>query len=246
MTTPCDLYRGYVSHNLSRIYRSSEREYETYLRYFRKNYLRFLPGDKTTPILDIGCGLGHCLYFFLREGFTNLSGIDLCEEALEQCVARGLLARHQAVRAAAQDYLPSFTNHFGAIVMNDVIEHLLKEEVIPVLTAVKAALRSGGILLVKTANAANPITGSSSRYIDFTHTLAFTEESLYFVLRTAGFSNVTIYPQNIWVFHPVINAVGYSAQWLLGHLWRLLFLLYGRHTSRIFTKDIIAVAVKEA
>lgn len=240
-----DLYQQYVSHHLNRIYRGHEQEYEMYWRYFRKNYGRFLPKDRAAPIVDIGCGLGHCLYFFAKEGYENLTGVDLCQDALEHCVKHGLLQAERAVREDAHTFLQSCADFFGVIVMNDVTEHLPKETIVPVLRAARGALRPGGVLLIKTVNAANPVMGSSSRYLDFTHTVVFTEESLRFVCVNAGFSNVMIHAQNIWVFNPLVNAIGHTVQLILKYLFRTLYLIYGRRSTRIFTKDLIAVAVKE-
>lgn len=245
MSMGAETYRNYASAHLGRMYQCDDAEYELYRRYFRANYLRFLPNDRATPVLDIGCGLGHCLYFLKMEGFTNRTAVDMCEEALEQCIARDLVTRERAVYADAGTYLLTQEEVFGAIIMNDVIEHIEKESIVPLLALVKRALRPGGVLIVKTFNAANPILGSSSRYLDFTHTVGFTEESLRFVCVSAGFSNVAIYPQDIWVCNPVVNAVGRVVHWFMGKMLRLLFLAYGRRTTRVFSKDLIAVARKE-
>lgn len=241
-----ETYRNYVSNHLGRIYHCGQDEYELYCRYFRTNYLHFLPTDRQTPVLDIGCGLGHFLYFLKMEGFTNRTAVDMCAEALEQCVARELVTRDRAVHADARMYLQSQKSTFGAIVMNDVIEHIEKQAIIPMLAASKDALRPGGVLIIKTFNAANPVVGSSSRYLDFTHTVGFTEESLRFVCYNAGFTNVVIHSQNIWVFNPFVNVVGHAIQQILKYLFRALYLVYGRRSTRIFTKDLIAVAFKEA
>lgn len=246
MSAPTDLYQRYVSYHHSRIYRTDAKEYEMYRQYFRKNYGPFLPQDREVPVVDIGCGLGHCLYFFAKEGYCNRTGVDLCPEALEHCVKHGLLQMERAVQEDAQTYLASHVGCFGVIVMNDLVEHLPKETIVPVLRAAREALRPGGVLLIKTVNAANPITGCSSRYVDFTHTVAFTEESLRFVCISAGFRDVSIYPQDIWIFNPLVNAAGRVLHWLLSTVFRVLFLAYGRQTTRIFSKDLIAVVRKEA
>ncbi|KAM3955243.1 EEF1A lysine methyltransferase 2 [Aphomia sociella] len=35
-----------------------------------------------TPLIDLGCGNGYTLMELAREGFTNLLGVDYCEEAI--------------------------------------------------------------------------------------------------------------------------------------------------------------------
>ena len=106
-------------------------------------------------------------------------------------------------------------------------------------------LSEKGKIIVKTINCSNPILGLNSRYKDFTHETGFTEESLSQVLKIAGFKNVKIYPQDIYVFYT--NPLNYLAKLLskvLNCIFRLIFILYGRKTTRIFTKSIIAVAEK--
>jgi len=105
-------------------------------------------------------------------------------------------------------------------------------------------LADKGRLIVKVVNSANPITGAASRYVDFTHTVGFTEESLAQVLRMAGFVALEMSAQDIWFFNPLVNFIGKSGQWLFNNLFRILTLLYGRKTTKIFTKDMIAVAYR--
>ena len=125
--------------------------------------------------------------------------------------------------------------------MNDVIEHIPYDEIIPTIKLIKTKMKRKGILIIKVVNASNPITGSASRYNDFTHTVGFTEESLKQVAKISGFTKVKIVPQDIWVFNPVINFIGIFAQYILNVIFRSLNLLYGRKTATIFTKDIIAI-----
>ncbi|XP_030036171.2 EEF1A lysine methyltransferase 2 [Manduca sexta] len=38
--------------------------------------------DKSSPVIDLGCGNGYTLTELAREGFTNLLGVDYCQEAI--------------------------------------------------------------------------------------------------------------------------------------------------------------------
>ncbi|KAJ2942438.1 hypothetical protein O0L34_g16043 [Tuta absoluta] len=38
--------------------------------------------DKGVPVIDLGCGNGYTLTELAREGFTNLLGVDYCDEAI--------------------------------------------------------------------------------------------------------------------------------------------------------------------
>lgn len=93
---------------------------------------------------------------------------------------------------------------------------------------------------------ANPITGIRSRYVDFTHEIGFTEESLSQVLRLVGFQDVKVYPQDIYVLkNPIINFVAKATAMILHKIFFILFLLHGATSTRIFTKTIIAVGSKK-
>ncbi|MDX9708823.1 MAG: class I SAM-dependent methyltransferase [Trichloromonas sp.] len=209
--------------------------------YYRKNY-RDLLGGTQKKILDVACGAGHFLYFLKKEGYRDVRAVDLCGECVEHCIANGFIEADRITRGDALDFLQEKTDLYDAVVMNDLVEHLEKNRVVATLAAARERLSVDGCLIIKVVNAANPITGSSSRYGDFTHTLGFTEESLSQVLRMAGFSRIELRPQNIWVFNPLVNLVGRVLQGGINLLFRTLFLLYGRKTTTIFTKDVIAVA----
>lgn len=215
--------------------------YDFMAGYYEKNFLDLL-GNKEHQILEIACGAGHFLYFLKKFGFKNVRALDLCQECVDLCVKNEVVEQDRIVKGEALDFLRQNDDLFNIIVMNDVIEHLDKERIVETLAAAHQRLQKDGRLIIKVVNAANPITGASSRYGDFTHAIGFTQESLSQVLRMAGFDQVEIRAQNIWVFNPLINLAGRALQGMFNLLFRALFLLYGRKTTTIFTKDIIAVA----
>ncbi|MBW2662562.1 MAG: class I SAM-dependent methyltransferase [Deltaproteobacteria bacterium] len=234
-------YDRYVTSHLGFVQKEN---HEIMSRYFAKNYLRHL-GKKTSQVLEIGCGLGSFLYFLQQYGFVNYSAIDLSEECVSSCIDMGLGSQANLERADAFDFLKNSPKKFDVIVMNDVIEHIEKEKIVEMLKLIYVSLADGGRLIIKVVNSSNPVTGASSRYIDFTHTICFTQESLSQVLRLGGFSSFQVLPQDIWVFNPIVNGIGKLLQGGVNLLFRGLFLLYGRKSTTIFTKDIIVVAQKQ-
>ncbi|WP_174591665.1 class I SAM-dependent methyltransferase [Methanocella conradii] len=234
-------YNNYISTHFNNIHPNAEKEFDIYHRYFRKNYLVHLPKDKHAKIADIGCGMGHFLYFLEKEGYKNYIGIDISEENINFCRNHNFNVKLYDVF----NFLTDNTEPFQAIIANDIIEHFNKEEIVKLFDLIKNNLSEDGIFIVKVPNASNPITGSSSRYCDFTHEVNFTEESLSQILKVCGYKTVNIYPQDIYVIYS--NPLNYIAKliaWLSFLLFRLLFILYGRKTTKIFTKDLIAVARK--
>ena len=77
--------------------------------------------------------------------------------------------------------------------MNDVIEHIHKNKIIPILKLIYSSLPIGGTLIIKTPNLENPFC-SYTRYSDFTHQIGFTGNSLVQVLKMSGFNDISIYP----------------------------------------------------
>ena len=207
--------------------------------FFRHNYLKFLPEDKSAPILEIGCGLGQFLTFCRTHGYTQARGIDLGAYNVEFCTARGLNVQ----LGDGFEHLDSLSSELGAVVLNDVVEHIPKELIFPLLERIKKALRPGGVLIMKTINMANPILGAHSRYNDFTHEVGWTEESMYEVLEQAGYDPVNVVPSNLYVFYG--NPMNYVAM-AVSKCFDLFFLLYfrinGRVTTKVFSKNLIAVA----
>ena len=120
------------------------------------------------------------------------------------------------------EYLPNHPEEFDMIIANDIIEHLRKDEVFNFLDIIMAALRPGGKILISAPNAGS-LFGSSSTYIDFTHELSFTPESLTQVLRVCGFKDVHIYGDGpvahdfrstirVWLWHFIKGVLkGYLA-----------------------------------
>lgn len=235
------LYDSYLSSHFKDIHPGDTKEFSRYYSYFKKNYLPYLPQQKASRILELGSGMGHFLNFLKMEGYHNYLGVDICEENIRFCRERDF----NVTQADIFGFLAETSELFDTIIMNDVLEHFEKPEVFQFLDLAYKRLSPGGKLILKVPNAANPILASSTRYMDFTHELLFTEESMSQVLRISGFNQIMIYPQDLYVFSR--NPLNYIAKFLnfvINCILRLLFLFYGRTTTKIFTKNIIAVAMK--
>ncbi len=126
-----------------------------------------------------------------------------------------------------------------------MIEHLDKDEVLSTLDLMHRALQPNGVLIVKTLNMANPITGLAGRDSDFTHELGFTELSLRTVLSATHFQHIHLFSPDIYVLpNPLLNAAARSVSSLLDRCFFLLSALYGRTSLKIFGKNLIAIAKK--
>ena len=229
-----DLFREYFDSIFGRSNIFSKEEYEQHRINHEMNYGKFLPSDRNSRILDIGCGAGHFLYFLKKKGFDNFLGIDISQQQVDFCRKN---VSEQVERADALEFLKDRSKSYGMIVANDVLEHIPKDKVIPFLSLIYNALKSSGIFLMKVPNLGNPFA-IRLRYVDFTHAVGFTEKSLYQVLWIAGFRNIQILPLQEKGFKRRIFAG--TIRFCLGKLmWHQGFV-----APRILTPLLVGVARK--
>ena len=206
-------------------------------------YLRgWLPAEKDTRIVDLGCGRGSLLHFFRERGYFQVAGVDISPEQAA--------LSHQVVEEVSQDnathFLQTHGNSFGLIVALDLIEHLHKDEILALLDSCYFALRPGGRLILQTPNAETP-WAAAVRYGDFTHEVCFDFNSLGRLMRLIGFSNITGREQG-----PVPKgySVAASVRYILWQFVRLSLQFYnvvetGRVGSGIYTRAFLVSGLKQ-
>jgi 2-polyprenyl-3-methyl-5-hydroxy-6-metoxy-1,4-benzoquinol methylase len=193
---------------------------------------RHLPASRDALILDCGCGEGYLVSWLVSRGYRRASGVDASAEEVAVAQSLGLPVEHGEMLPA----LAASRGSLDFIILRNVLEHFPKEEMIATLTAARQALRPGGVLWIQAPNAESPF-GARLRYADFTHQLAFTQDSMQQVLRIAGFDSVEVGPVR----------AGFTG--LRGLLWKCVEALYkllltaelgnGRY---VVTQDLFAVA----
>lgn len=240
------VYAAYISNGFGDTHKM-KKEFELHRRYFKKNYLRRMPKDKHASVLELGCGMGQFLYFCQSEGYKNYTGVDVSKENIEFIKSNKILKRgggRQVYQYPIMEFLKDKENAYDVVVLNDVIEHLTKEEIFEMMDAVIRSLKSKGIFFVKTPNMANPYVSTAGRYIDITHETGFTEASMRQVLRAAGFENISISGTDVYVLNPFVSGIARAVAKVFGFFLYLLSALYGRTSIRIFEKDLLAVGHK--
>lgn len=234
------LFEGYFDSIYTGSNSFTDEEYENSALDFDFHYGSFLPEEKDAPVLDIGCGTGHFLYYLKKRGCSNFLGIDISESQVEFCRKR---ITPSVETADAFEFLAGKSNAYSVISSNDVIEHISKERVIPFLKLIYQALKPDGILLLKLPNMSNPFS-IDSRYRDFTHECGFTEESIYQVLYMAGFRNISINPSQ----EPgksLISVLRRKLTSMLHAVLRKLFWHQGITAPKILSCRLIVSAKKE-
>jgi len=149
------------------------------------------PLSRDSLILDVACGVGYLEHYLLSQGFQSLESIDISGEQI--AIAKQKLTEYgvdfdgrvKFVEASAFDYLGK-SDAYDVVVMFDIIEHFAKEKIGQLLGLSYTALRPGGLLLLRTINADNPLFGRSF-YHDFTHETPFTPDSIRQCMAAVGF-----------------------------------------------------------
>lgn len=146
--------------------------------YFEVNYRPLLPTNTDVRILDVGFGEGIFLFWASEAGYTELEGVDPCKSFVEIV---GEIPHVKAVVGTGQEYLRKHPNTFDVITIKAVLEHIPKDEVFPLVKLMHDALKPGGTLIVDVPNM-DWFFAQHERYLDFTHEVGFTQESLRDVL----------------------------------------------------------------
>ncbi len=152
------------------------------------------------PSLDIGCGMGFTVLAMRELGYSAVEGVDVDPGQIE---ASRRLGANGTLIADTAAYLRDRPAAYQLVTMFDVLEHVPVADQIDTLRAVYAALRPGGRLIVQVPNATF-IMAPRWRYIDYTHYASFTDHSLNYVLRNAGFGKVEM-PPSQKVYRPSLR-----------------------------------------
>lgn len=147
------------------------------------------PEDKKARIFDVGCGMGRLLLTFREKGYKNLSGIDV--DSYQIGIAKK--EKLEVSLSDASQFFDSNKKPFDLVTMIDCLEHIDKDQQIDLLRKINKNLSNNGVLGIRVPNALAPAFGYF-RYIDFTHKLSYTETSLSYVLKNAGFEHIVFRP----------------------------------------------------
>lgn len=233
-------FNDYLTKHLSTIRDSSARKHRK--QWFSHNYKQLLPTDHSVRILEIGPGYGELLELLIQDcHYTNVRAIDMSQEVVTLCnkiAPNGVEKVDNSV-----EFLEQHPCQYDLIFMLQVLEHVHKSNIIPLLEAIYHSLSPGGKLIVEVPNMANPITGSYIRYADFTHEVGFTDVSLRYVLQCAGFSQISLFELKV----PTVSLgriFQAGAQKLLNVVFDLIAKIYLPSRHQILSPTIYAIAIK--
>jgi 2-polyprenyl-3-methyl-5-hydroxy-6-metoxy-1,4-benzoquinol methylase len=161
--------------------------------YYKVNYQVHIPNNKPHSeinVLEIGCNKGYLLRVLSDSGFQSLTGIDLSPGDLD--VAKIICPTATLSCVDAFDFLRDNKKSYSLIIIKAVLEHVPKSQILQFISAMSDALEPGGRLIIDVPNM-DWLFAAHERYMDFTHEVGFTRESLAQVMREY-FDSVSIHP----------------------------------------------------
>jgi hypothetical protein len=114
-----------------------------------------------------------------------------------------------------------------------LFEHIEYSQISEFTYLLYNTLNDGGKLLLRTPNM-SVLTGIRSRYLDFTHRIGFTEESVKQVFSESNFSKIEVFN----------DIIGWKRLFIIRIVQRSLEKLYNIKPSTIITQNLIFVANK--
>ena len=76
-----------------------------------------------TRVLDLGCGNGALLHYLAHHNHTLGRGIEIDEQAIYACVARGLSVSHQDIDNGLPEY---GDNSFDYVILNECLQQIIQ------------------------------------------------------------------------------------------------------------------------
>jgi len=221
-----------------------EKGYTTLYKFYKHNYLKYMPENKDSKTLVISCGPGYFVDMLNRQGYKNVLGIDSDPVKVDYAQEKNLNCQAERAFEFLSVNLSKADCKFDVIIAEQELNHLTKDELLDFLQLCKDNLAKNGTLISHCINGANPIVGSESLAQNFDHYFTFTEYSLKQALEHENFEDIKVFPLNLYVFYNnPLNYVALLVDKLNTLFFRINFILYGKD-NKIFTKKIGAVCRK--
>jgi len=234
------IYNNYYSYHTKELYgvvtiNSIKEQFSAWEYYFSE----FLPKDKSSKILDAGCGNGGFIYWINELGYSNANGIDISKEMID-------LGKSLKINNISQtdiyEHLQNNKYNFDVIFCRDVLEHLAKPEVFEMFKLFNDSLKVGGKIIVQVPNGFSP-NYSKIFYSDFTHETLFSEAVLNQIIQSTGFKS--LYVKEVT---PVPNGIKSSVRFLLWisikQWFKLIQLIETGSSKGFYSQNIIACITK--
>jgi cyclopropane fatty-acyl-phospholipid synthase-like methyltransferase len=203
--------------------------------------------NKSVSILDIGCGLGQTLLSLKKEGYNNIKGIDISQEAVDSCREKGLdIEKIENIIK----FCKKSEKKFDFIMMSHVLEHIAKDEIINTLISIKKYLMNKNAILYIAVPNAQSNANSYWAFEDFTHSTIFTSGSLIYVLKEAGFKNYEFLDKDclsgLSIFKKITRKIFLEIYKINKNFWnKITSSSYHKKSPNIFSFQIKIIAINK-
>lgn len=194
--------------------------------------------DAESEILELGCGPGFLLSFLSKNGFKNLTGIDISSEQIQIAKSKGF----SAIEADVMKYLEQNNKKWDIIFALDFIEHFDKEELFELFKLINLSLAAHGLLFIRTPNGEG-LFPNSIIYGDLTHQTIFNKNSLSQLLSYSGFTSFS-YFENAPIMKNLKGIVR-SVLWKIVKMaLNFIRLIESGQIQKLWTRDFYCIAKK--
>jgi len=230
-------YKRYFSSQVGKTDPSAYRAlFEEQKWFFGKEIIPHFPENKSSRILDIGCGNGSLLAAAKENGYANITGIDISEEQVE-------IANQLGVKEVRQgnlnDMISSGNETYDLITGMDIIEHFSKDELTDLVVNLKKILNPGGMVMFRTPNMDAPLTSVFS-FGDFTHECLLNKSSALQLMKSCGYTRSEVFASLLLIKDPLKELIR-SIFWFFIELKLKISLFASGRTWHqvVFTPNII-------
>lgn len=157
---------------------------EEYVKNGQRIYLPDFSGRQN--VLDIGCGRGEFLEA-MRDAGVPARGIDLSEESVATCRAKGLDAEVADLFVYLNE-LPE--SSLDGIFCSQVVEHLAPDRLPEMIKLCASRLSRGGVIAIETPNPECLAIFATHFYLDPTHTRPVPAALLAFYMEEFGVGRI--------------------------------------------------------
>jgi 2-polyprenyl-3-methyl-5-hydroxy-6-metoxy-1,4-benzoquinol methylase len=157
---------------------------------FHKCIKPYLPSEKSSRILDIGCGHGTCISELIKAGYTEVEGIDISIDQID--LGKKTFQLDCLHCQDPIEFLNISSRKYDAILLTNVLEHLELDYSIKLINSIKASLAPEGVIIAQVPNAFSPF--SPHLYMDITHLRAYSIYSLRQLFNMSGEFTLDFFP----------------------------------------------------